>query len=217
VNPSADEHSELALALEQQGIDMPAQQLAQLDRYRRALWDWNEKLNLTRHTTVEKFVQRDVVDSLALEPFLEPGQRVLDVGTGGGVPGMILAIVRPDLAMTLSESVAKRARAAEAIRDAAGVEAIVVHARAEQLLDDQVFDSVIARAVAPLAKILRWFEPHWDAIGQLLLIKGPAWVDERHGAREAGLLGQLELRRLVAYPIPGSDSQSVVLRVRQQQ
>ena len=217
MNSSADDHSELARALEQQGIDMPAEQLAQLDRYRQVLWDWNEHLNLTRHTTVEKFVQRDVVDSLALEPFLEPGQRVLDVGTGGGVPGMILAIVRPDLSMTLSESVAKRARAIEAIRDAVGVEAKTFHARAEQLLDDQVFDSLTARAVAPLAKILRWFEPHWDAIGQLLIIKGPAWVDERHDARDAGLLRSLELRRMASYPTSGGDSQSVVLRIRRQQ
>jgi 16S rRNA G527 N7-methylase RsmG len=70
---------------------------SQLDNYRRQLWAWNERLNLTRHTTLEKFVSRDVVDSHQLSNLLQRGERVLDVGTGGGVPGVVLAILRPDL------------------------------------------------------------------------------------------------------------------------
>ena len=79
------------------GFDLPAEQIAQLDRYRELLWSWNEKLNLTRHTTLEKFVTRDVVDATELARLMARRERVLDVGTGGGVPGVILAILRPDL------------------------------------------------------------------------------------------------------------------------
>ena len=78
-------------------------------------------MNLTRHTTLEKFVGRDVVDSYQLGKLLEQGERVLDVGTGGGVPGVVLAILRPDLSVSLCESTQKKARAVEAIVARAGL------------------------------------------------------------------------------------------------
>src|SRR4051794_18344201 len=93
----------LAAALARHQIDLSAEQIALLERYCRALWAWNEKLNLTRHTDFERFVSRDVVDSRALEQLLEPGEHVLDVGTGGGLPGVVLAILRPDLKVSLSD------------------------------------------------------------------------------------------------------------------
>ncbi len=69
------------------------------------------------------------------------------------------------------------------------------------------------RAVAPLAKLLGWFDPHWDQFQRLLVIKGPHWVDERHEARERGLLRKRELRKLATYPIHGTDAESVVLSI----
>lgn len=204
----------LAAALERHGIELPEDQIAELERYCAALWEWNEKLNLTRHTDYEKFVARDVVDTLALEQFLGAGQRVLDVGSGGGVPGVPLAILRPDLEVELSESVAKKAHALAEIVRAAGLKLPVHHARAEQLLEASTFDTLVARAVAPLDKLLTWLKPHWDAFHQLLIVKGPAWVEERTVARERGLLRLLDLRKLAEYPLSGTNSQSVVLAVR---
>jgi 16S rRNA (guanine527-N7)-methyltransferase len=208
------EPDSLAAALARHAIELPDEQIVQLDRYCRALWGWNEKLNLTRHTDYEKFVTRDVVDSLALEPFLDSGDRVLDVGSGGGVPGAVLAIVRDDLEVTLCDSMAKKAKAASAIMKEAGLRVAVHHAPAQALLAEHSFNTLVARAVAPLAKMLRWFAPHWDAFDRLLVIKGPAWVEERREAREAGLLKHFELRKLAEYPLPGTDSQSVVLSIR---
>jgi len=206
----------LQQALGRHQIEFPPDRLELLDRYRAELWSWNERLNLTRHTDCERFVTRDVVDSLALERFLEPGERVLDIGTGGGVPGIILAIARPDLEVTLSESVAKKARAVAAIVESLELPVTALHARAEEILTrpDGQFDTLVARAVAPLEKLLTWLEPHWDAVGQLLAIKGRKWVEERAAARERGLLRGLELRRLQEYTTPGSDAVSVILRVR---
>jgi 16S rRNA (guanine527-N7)-methyltransferase len=204
----------LADALARHGLDLPEDQVALLDRYCRRLWEWNQKLNLTRHTDYEKFVARDIVDSVALEPFLEPGERVLDVGSGGGVPGVVLAVLRPDLEVTLSESVAKKAKALAAIVSESGLNLPVHHQRAEDLLERERFDTLVVRAVAPLPKLLTWFQPRWEMFNRMLIIKGPAWVEERKEARERGLLRGLELRKLAAYPLSGADGESVVLSIR---
>jgi len=64
---------------------------------------------------------------------------------------------------------------------------VVHHAPVQQVLAANNFNTLVARAVAPLSKLLRWVEPHWDSFDRLLVIKGPAWVEERTDAREAGL------------------------------
>ncbi|MCA9247548.1 MAG: 16S rRNA (guanine(527)-N(7))-methyltransferase RsmG [Planctomycetales bacterium] len=203
----------LADALQRYEIELPTDQIEQLDRYRSVLWRENEKLNLTRHTTFEKFVTRDVVDSLALTRLLDIGESVLDLGTGGGVPGLILAIVRPDLRVTACDSVAKRARATAEIAAEIASPAQVLHASAQSLLESRRFDTIVVRAVAPLRKLLTWLQPHWDVFDQLLLIKGKNWVQERGEARHLGLLGDLQLRRVHTYETPGSGAENVVLRV----
>jgi len=177
------------------------------------LWSWNEKLNLTRHTDFERFVTRDVVDSLQLSALLHPDEEVLDVGTGGGVPGIVLAIVRPDLTMSLCESVGKKARAVDNIVQELDLRTAFFQGRAEDILEDFRFDALVTRAVGPLWKMLKWFEPHWLSIGRLLAVKGPKWVDERNEARERGYLKPLQLRRVVSYPVVGADFESVILKV----
>ncbi len=204
----------LTAALARHGIALPAEQVEQLERYCRRLWDWNERLNLTRHTDYDKFVRRDVVDAVQLEPFLEAGERVLDVGTGGGLPGVLLAIMRPDLHVTLCDSVAKKARAVQAIVEEAGLRVSVRHAPAQDLVETGKFDTLVIRAVAHLAKLLTWFNPHWDAFRRLILIKGPSWIEERAAARERRLLQGLRLTKLATYPLAGTDSESVILEIR---
>lgn len=205
---------ELSAALAAYGVPASLPQVELLDRYRRLLWAWNEKLNLTRHTTIDKFIGRDVVDSHELAKLLETGERVLDVGTGGGVPGVILAILRPDLTINLCESTQKKARAVEAIVKELGLSVKVFPNRAEEVLEITTFDTLVARALAPLVKVLTWLRPHWGAFDQLLMIKGPAWVQEHAAAREAGLLRRLELRQASAYQTPATGAESVILSIR---
>ncbi|MHB8971984.1 MAG: 16S rRNA (guanine(527)-N(7))-methyltransferase RsmG [Pirellulaceae bacterium] len=200
-------------ALQRRALELPDGQVALIDRYRELLWDWNTKLNLTRHTTFDTFVSRDVVDSSELAKVLVADEEVLDVGSGGGVPGVLLAILRPDLEVTLCDSTQKKARALTAIVKELKLPAAVHQCRAEQLLEDLRFHSVAARAVGPLWKVLTWFEPYWASIGRLLLVKGPRWVDERTEAKERGLLKRLELRRVAVYPLENTYSESVILQL----
>jgi 16S rRNA (guanine527-N7)-methyltransferase len=149
-----------------------------------------------------------------LEKFLDSGERVLDVGTGGGVPGILLAILRPDLEVSLCDSVQKKARVAQDIVEKMNLPISVYAQSVTDILKQKQFDSLVARAVAPMAKVLTWVNPHWDAFKQLLLIKGPAWTQERQEAREKGTLRDLSLRKLASYPFPGTTSESVVLVIR---
>jgi 16S rRNA (guanine527-N7)-methyltransferase len=208
---------DLQAALAAQQIAATPEQVELLDRYRRLLWTWNERMNLTRHTTLEKFVGRDIVDSHELGKLLEQGERVLDVGTGGGVPGVVLAILRPDLSVSLCESTQKKARAVEAIVVELGLRVPVFPSRAEEVLEISTFDTLVARALAPLSKVLTWLRPHWDAFDQLLMIKGPAWVAEREEARHAGLMRGLELRKAATYQAPITGAESVILSIRRKQ
>jgi 16S rRNA (guanine527-N7)-methyltransferase len=210
VNPPDDT---LAAALARHEIELTETQIGSLARYCSLLWEWNEKINLTRHTDFEKFVGRDLIDSLAFAEFLAEGEKVLDVGSGGGVPGVVLAIVRPDLKITLSESVGKKAKVLDDLVAQLGLKTPVIHGRAEEALAKKHFDTLTVRAVAPLKKLLEWFKPHWNAFDRLLILKGPAWVDERGEARHFGLLKNHALRKLKSYPLPGTESESVLLSI----
>jgi 16S rRNA (guanine527-N7)-methyltransferase len=194
-------------------IELPHAQTALLERYCEILWQWNEKINLTRHTDYEKFVARDLVDSLAFAEFLKPGEKVLDVGSGGGVPGVVLAIVRPDLKVSLVDSVGKKAKVLGDIVQQLGLQVPVFHNRAEELLKAEKFNTLLVRAVAPLKKLLHWFQPFWKSFDRILVLKGPAWVEERAEARHVGLLKNLALRKLKTYPLPGTESESVLLLI----
>lgn len=194
----------------------PAQQ-EQLDRYCQLLWAWNEKLNLTRHLDYETFVARDLVDSIHLAEFLNDGERVLDVGSGGGVPGIVLAILRPDVKVWVSDSIEKKTKAlADMVREL-GLNTRVINSRVQDLLPKKDFDTLVARAVGPMSKLLRWVAPYWNRFDRMLLIKGPRWVEERGDARHRGLLQDVELRKLKSYPMPGTESESVILSVSERE
>lgn len=185
-----------------------------LQNYAQAMWKWNERLNLTRHTSWELFVGRDLRDCLQLAPLLEEGEEVLDLGSGNGIPGIPLAILRPDLEVSLAESVAKRASALGEIIAELGLPVPVYGARGEDLLEDFRFTSVVSRAVGSIAKFCRWVEPHWANVDRLLLIKGPKWVEERGEARHHGVLANLQIRRVASYPLgDDADSEGVILQI----
>jgi 16S rRNA (guanine527-N7)-methyltransferase len=207
----------LSATLARHQIELPAAQIELLERYCELLWDWNSKLNLTRHTTYDKFVARDLIDSMAFAQFLQPGEKVLDVGSGGGVPGVVLAVLREDLQISLSESIGKKARVLADIVTRLGLQTPVINARAEDVLAHDRFDTLIVRAVARLKKLLEWFKPHWKAFDRLLVLKGPSWVEERGEARHYGLFRDLELRKLATYPLPGTESESVLLQIGRRQ
>ena len=200
-------------ALKRHGIKLSKGKMSKLDKYCQLLWEKNQYLNLTRHADYEKFVARDLVDSLRLEKLLTQGEHVLDVGTGGGVPGIPLAILRPDLKIELCDSTGKKAVAVGEIIDTLGLDLPVWHAKGEDLLKVHRFQTLVIRAVARIKKVMELFSPHWHAFDRMLLFKGPHWVEERGESRHFGQMGKAALRKLDSYNIPGTEVESVILQI----
>lgn len=196
------------------GLEIPSQSLSTIDGYCRLLWNINHTLNLTRHTDFEKFVSRDLVDTIELSKLIPENQHVLDVGSGGGVPGMVLSIIRPDLNVTLTDSVGKKTAALDKIAEGLGLDLEIYNCRAEDLLQDFRFDVTIARAVGPLRKICTWLENGWLNAGRLLAVKGPKWKEEIKDANELQLMRKLLVEKVAEYSTPGTDWNSVILEIK---
>ena len=194
-------------------LSVTHEQAPRLAHYCRLLWDWNSRLNLTRHTDWDLFVTRDLLDTIELSRHIPRDSTVLDVGSGGGVPGIVLAILRSDLKVALCESIGKKATALQAIVKALRLP-IVIHAdRAETILKKHRFQVITVRAVGSISKLLTWFVPVWKSVGQMLLIKGPRWTEEFEEAESEGLINRLKLEPIAEWPTPGRDGLSVLLQI----
>lgn len=194
-------------------VTVTDEQAARLAHYCRLLWDWNSRLNLTRHTDWDLFVTRDLIDTIELSKHVPQNSSVMDVGSGGGVPGIVLAMLRPDLKIALCESIGKKATALQAMIKALRLPILIHAERAEIILKKKRFDVITVRAVGSISKLLTWFSPVMKSVGQLLLIKGPRWTEESAEAEAAGLWNRLDLQTVAEWPTPGRDGLSVLLRI----
>jgi 16S rRNA (guanine527-N7)-methyltransferase len=144
---------------------------------------------------------------------LRQGEEVLDVGTGGGVPGVPLAIVRPDLKVAVCDSVGKKIRAVAQMIEELGLPVEAYAVRAEELVEDGRYDALVIRAVGPLWKLLATFKPHWRSFRRMLVIKGPKWPEELNEAKRRGLVTNLQVKTAAEYALSGADGKSVILKI----
>ncbi len=167
------------------GATLDDAKLRALGDYLARLLAVNEQMNLTAVTEPDVAWERHLLDALTLVPLLDEvpaGARLVDVGSGGGIPGLPLAIARPDIDVVLVESTQKKAAFLEAVAEALGLANVTVRAeRAEQLLRGQLagaFEVVTARAVARLAALVPLTVPFLAPGGLALLVKGQRAEEE---------------------------------------
>ena len=120
--------------------------------------EWNEKINVISRKDIDSLYLKHVLHSLAIAAVFDfaPGSQVIDIGSGGGFPGIPLAIFFPEVHFHLVDSIGKKLKVVEAVAETTGLKNVTVqHIRAEEI-KDRKFDTAISRAVAPLKDLLRW-------------------------------------------------------------
>jgi 16S rRNA (guanine527-N7)-methyltransferase len=151
-----------------------------------------EELGLIGPLELPRLWTRHILNSGLLAPLLEAQGRVADVGSGAGLPGLVLAIARPDVQFTLIEPMERRCDWLNAEVDRLGLDNVtVIRARAEDVADDIVVDQVTARAVSALSKLIPLTVPLVRSGGQLILMKGARVDDEIEKARKVILRKRL--------------------------
>jgi 16S rRNA (guanine527-N7)-methyltransferase len=192
----------LARGIAALGIELPEDAQAAFRAYIDLIAKWNQVYNLTAIRDPQRMAVEHVLDSLAIVPHVAPG-RVLDVGSGAGLPGIPLAIARPAWHVTLLDSNHKRCT----FLQQASIElklrnAAVACSRIESFRPDAPFDSVVSRAFSDAAHFARVALPLVAAEGVMLAMKGLYPHEEL-----AQLPAQARLREVVALEVPGLDAQ----------
>ncbi len=152
--------------------------------------DWNEKINVISRKDMDSLYEKHILHSLGIAKVMEfaPLTKVLDIGTGGGFPGIPLAILFPEVSFTLADSIGKKITVVREVAEAVGLQNVTpVHTRAEQIKDR--FHFVVSRAVTQMPVFLRWlhgkfekeqFNPKHNGI---LYLKGGDLAEELAGLR----------------------------------
>lgn len=157
--------------------DFSAKQLDQLQQLKPLYAEWNEKINVISRKDMDHFYEHHVLHSLAIAAQFEfnDKQQVLDLGCGGGFPGIPLAILFPETNFLLVDSINKKLKVVNAVAEAIGLTNVTTrHSRVEDIKDKK-FDAVISRAVAPLKDLWHWSRPvlkKGSVPGGLICLKG---------------------------------------------
>ncbi|TVQ41378.1 MAG: 16S rRNA (guanine(527)-N(7))-methyltransferase RsmG [Wenzhouxiangella sp.] len=192
--------SDLAVGLDALKLALTAEQRGCLLRYLALLAHWNKAYNLTAIDQPEEMLARHLLDSLSVKGFL-CGPLVMDSGTGAGLPGVPLAIAEPGLQFRLVDSNGKKVRFLRQVRRELGLDNIEpVHARLEALGPEPVPDTITARALAPLARLVDWHRTWLDQGARLLALKARVEENELKAVPDAYNVELVELE------VPGLDA-----------
>lgn len=202
---------------EQIDIEFDDKQLNQFYEYMNLLLEWNEKINLTAITAPEEIILKHFIDSLTINRYIEQNRSIADVGTGAGFPGIPLKIYRPDLKVTLVDSLNKRINFLNEVIYKLNLEDInTVHSRIEDFGKDkkyrEKFDYVTARAVANLATLSEYLIPISKIEGKCICMKGNDIKEEIDCSKNAiNLLGG-KVDKIDCFELPNSDiSRNIII------
>jgi len=199
------------------GLTLDEVQLDLLRRFADELERWNQHTNLTAVRDRDEIYRRHFLDSLSLAAFWdEPPGSLVDLGTGGGFPGLPLKILRPAISLTLVDSVGKKTAFLEHVSRRLGLEGVrVLTARAEELgrqrAERERYDLVTARAVAELRVLVEYGLPLLRVGGRMLAPKGAGAFEEAAAAANAIELLGGELAAVEPLSLPGLDARAVVV------
>ncbi|WP_333700015.1 16S rRNA (guanine(527)-N(7))-methyltransferase RsmG [Rivihabitans pingtungensis] len=192
---------ELEAGLAQLGLELSAEQIDRLNQYLALLNKWNKTYNLTAVRETERMVAYHVLDSLSALPHIQ-GVRVLDVGSGGGMPGMLFAIARPDWQLTLIDANHKKTTFLRQAAIELGLNNVEVHCERVEALAAPAFDVITSRAFADLAEFVRLTRHVLADGGVWAALKGVYPYEEI-----AQLPDDIRVVSVLALHVPGLDAE----------
>jgi 16S rRNA (guanine527-N7)-methyltransferase len=170
----------LAAGIADMALAVTPQQQDQLMDYLGLMFKWNAVYNLTSLRDPQQMVTHHLLDSLAAVPAFAAAKNILDVGSGGGLPGIVLAIVRPDAHVSMIDTVHKKTAFLTQVKAELGLANVTVYtARVEQLQVSDKFDVITSRAFADLSDFVNWSAHLLQDGGRYIALKGVAPKDEQ--------------------------------------
>lgn len=198
-------------------IKLNDEQIQKFYKYMELLLEWNEKINLTAIIEPKEIILKHFVDSLTIAKYIKEKDRLIDVGTGAGFPGIPLKIYRPDLRITLVDSLNKRINFLNEVINNLKLKKInTVHSRVEDFGKDkeyrEKYDYVTARAVANLSTLSEYLIPITKIGGKCICMKGNDIKEELDNGKNAiNLLGG-EISKIDCFELPNSDiSRNIII------
>ncbi len=193
----------------QLGLKLTDSQCKQLLAYHALMIKWNKAYNLTAIRDPREMISRHIIDSLAILPFIK-GQRIIDVGTGAGLPGVVLAIMFPEKELVLLDSNGKKTRFLIQVKTELALDNMQVeNCRVESYEPGQGFDIVTSRAFASLQDMLNWTGQLVSSNGCFLAMKGINPIDEIEAIPEG--FSVIATHQL---DVPGSDGERHLLEIK---
>ncbi len=211
----------LRTSCEQMGVKLTDGMVRQFQTYLSLLLEWNQKMNLTAITEPKEVIQKHFVDCLSVLPYLQlqGRERMIDVGTGAGFPGIPIKIACPHLQLTLLDALQKRITFLETVTaQLALTDVFCVHSRAEDggqhAAYREQFDVCVSRAVANLTVLAEYCLPFVRVGGRLAALKGPD--AERETLEAKGALEKLggTVERIIPVEIPFSDLRHTLVLIQ---
>jgi len=193
---------------ENYGFNLSDLQAEQFEKYYNYLVEENEKFNLTAITEAQDVVVKHFVDSILPSGKIPQNTTIIDVGTGAGFPGVPLKILRPDLKITLLDSLNKRVEFLKRLCNLLGLENVTfVHSRAEDYVKEkrEKFDIAISRAVASVPTLSEYLLPYVKKGGQIIMYKGSKAEEELDAGQKAIKVLGGEVKEITDYLLSEKD------------
>ena len=199
--------TQLEQGLQQIGLNLPDNAVAQLMHYLTLLQKWNKVYNLTAIRDPQEMLVKHLLDSLAVVPHIS-GERLIDVGTGGGLPGIPLAICYPERQVDLLDSNSKKTRFLIQAKAELKLEnSLVLHSRVEAYQPTELYDGVVSRAFASMEDMLHWTK-------HLLADDGVWWAMKAQKDFEdySKLAGLVTIDEMIDLHVPGLNAERILIK-----
>ena len=209
---------ELEIKAKQIEIELTKEQIEKYYNYMNLLLEWNEKINLTAIIEPREVILKHFVDSLTIAKYIKENEKLIDVGTGAGFPGIPLSIVKENTDIVLLDSLNKRINFLEEIKQNLKLENITtIHGRAEEFgknkKERETYDIATSRAVAPLNILLEYLLPLVKVGGKAICMKGSN-IEEIENAKNALEILGGKIEKIEEITLPNSDIKRNIIIVK---